>query len=325
MNRRQYLQTTLTGALSLIVPKMAFPAMQLLDAKIRFGLIADLHQDLIHDGLDRMQAFAKAMKKERPDATIQMGDFAHPSTKNQAVISLFNQTSCMPLHVIGNHDTDGGHTKQQCLDVWGMPARYYQQQVKGVLLLVLDGNEPGSPGHRGGYASYIGPEQRAWLRESLTTATGPVIVVSHQPLAGPIAVDDAPEVQAILSEFASKILLALNGHSHIDYLLRINQVSYLHVNSAAYFWVGDRFKHATYPPGISSKYPVASLSCPYRESLFATLTIDPANNTIAIQGRATEWVGPSPTQLGLDAYPYLHTGEEIAPHIRPRVIERVGG
>ncbi|MBK8657198.1 MAG: metallophosphoesterase [Haliscomenobacter sp.] len=121
MNRRQYLQTTLTGALSLIVPKMAFPAMQLLDAKIRFGLIADLHQDLIHDGLDRMQAFAKAMKKERPDATIQMGDFAHPSTKNQAVISLFNQTSCMPLHVIGNHDTDGGHTKQQCLDVWGCP------------------------------------------------------------------------------------------------------------------------------------------------------------------------------------------------------------
>lgn len=83
MNRRQYLQTTLTGALSLIVPKMAFPAMQLLDAKIRFGLIADLHQDLIHDGLDRMQAFAKAMKKNGPMPRSRWATLPTPAPKTR--------------------------------------------------------------------------------------------------------------------------------------------------------------------------------------------------------------------------------------------------
>ena len=179
------------------------------------------------------------MRREKPHATVQLGDFALPKPENQEVVDLFNQSSAMPLHVIGNHDMDNGHTKAQCLAAWGMPARYYAKDVQGIRLLILDGNETGSPRYKGGYTSYIGPEQRAWLREELAQAKGPAIVISHQPLAGPLAVDDALEIQEILGEFADKVLLAINGHSHLDYLLRIRRVPYLHLNSASYYWVGE--------------------------------------------------------------------------------------
>ena len=32
---------------------------------------------------------------------------------------------------------------------------------------MLDGNDRGSPRHRGGYPIYVGPEQVTWLKEEL--------------------------------------------------------------------------------------------------------------------------------------------------------------
>ena len=322
MNRRQHLQTLLSGSIVFLLPEAVRAAAIRLDTTVTLGLITDLHQDLIHDGPERLQAFLKAMKKEKPDATVQLGDFALPKAANQSVIAQFNQSSALPLHVLGNHDTDSGHTKAQCLSAWGMPAPYYAKDVQGIRLLVLDGNEPGSPRYKGGYPSFIGPEQRNWLREELARTNSPVIVLSHQPLAGPLAVDDASEVQAILAAFPKNVLLAINGHSHVDYLLRVQGIPYLHLNSASYYWVGERFKHANYSADIMEKYPFAALTCPYRDSLFATLTLDPANKTLQLKGTQSAWVGPSPAQLGLDPYPELLPGEHIAPHIRQRDLER---
>lgn len=321
INRRQYLQSFLSGGLVLLLPEIVRTAVGRLDSEVKLGLITDLHQDLIHDGAERMGRFVKAMKNEHPDATIQLGDFAIPKEVNQPIVSLFSKSSQMPLHVLGNHDMDSGFTKAQCIAAWGMPARYYAKDVKGIRLLVLDGNETGSPKYKGGYASYIGAEQRNWLREELALATGLVIVLSHQPLAGPLAVDDAEEVQRILGEFPKKVLLAINGHSHVDYLTRIQGIPYLHLNSASYFWVGEKHRHATYSAEIMEKYPFAALTCPYRDSLFAVLTVDPANEVIRLKGRQSSWVGPSPAQLGSEPYPDLLPGGEIAAHIRHRNIE----
>lgn len=321
INRRQYLQTCFSGSLVLLLPKTVRTAFYRLDGPVKLGLITDLHQDLIHDGLQRLRGFIDAMKEARPDATVQLGDFAMPKAENEPIISLFNQSSRVPLHVIGNHDTDSGFTKAQCIAAWGMPARYYAKDVEGIRLLVLDGNETGSPKFKGGYASYIGVEQRNWLREELASAIGPVIVLSHQPLAGPLAVDDAAEVQRILSEFPKKVLLAINGHSHVDYLMRIERIPYLHLNSASYYWVGEKYRHATYSAEIMEKYPFAALTCPYRDSLFAELTVDPANQVIRLEGRQSSWVGSSPGQLGYDPFPDLVPGEHIAAHIRQRDLE----
>ncbi|GIT30818.1 MAG: hypothetical protein Ct9H300mP1_28640 [Planctomycetaceae bacterium] len=92
---------------------MTSAAIGRLEKPVRIGLIADLHHDVMHDGLARTAAFVKAMAARRPDAIMQLGDFAYPNANNKKVINLFNGAHKRSLHVIGNHDTDSGHTKKK--------------------------------------------------------------------------------------------------------------------------------------------------------------------------------------------------------------------
>lgn len=319
--RRQFISRSLhlAGGLCLSLPA---GRLTRLDDPITLGLITDLHQDIMHDGWSRLKVFVDAMQAERPQAILQLGDFAVPRPENQAVIDLFNQAHPYAFHVLGNHDLDFGHTKAQCLATWRMPARYYAQVIAGLRVVILDGNDPGSPAHQGGYPSYIGPEQMQWLQNQLAEALEPILIVSHQPLAGTYPMDNAAEVQALLSRYAQKIILAINGHTHIDDVLEVGGVIYLHVNSASYVWVGESFKHDSYAQDILSAHPYIANTCPYAESLFTSLTIHPRQNTIHIKGRATTWVGPSPAEIRANTFPGLVVGEQIAPHIRPRVLQR---
>jgi Icc protein len=323
LTRRGLLRAAAAASTAFALPTITAAAAERLEKPVRIGLIADLHHDVMHDGLARTAAFVKAMAARRPDAIMQLGDFAYPNTSNKAVIDLFNGAHERPLHVIGNHDTDSGHTKKQCLDIWGMTGRYYAQVIGGLRLLVLDGNDRGSPTYKGGYPSYVGKEQTKWLKEQLASQEGPVIVVSHQPLAGAWAVDNAKEIQGILGEASDKVLLAINGHSHIDDVLRYKKVTYMHVNSASYQWVGGSHLHDSYSKDIHAKHPFISYTCPYRDPLFATLTVDPKSLTIRVEGRKSEWVGPSPAELGADQDPTLTDGEQIAPRIRDRQVKRI--
>ena len=322
-SRRGLLRAAATTTAALTLPKIAAAAVARLEKPVRLGLIADLHHDVMHDGLVRTGTFVKEMAAQAPDAILQMGDFAYPNAANKEVIDLFNGAHERSLHVIGNHDTDSGHTAQQCLDIWGMTGRYYAQNIGGLWLLVLDGNDRGSPTHKGGYPSFVGKEQTRWLKEQLAQLPGPIIVVSHQPLAGAWAVDNAQEIQDILGAAADKVLLAINGHSHIDAVLRYQKVTYMHVNSASYQWVGGKYLHDSYSKDIHARYPFIAYTCPYRDALFAMLTVDPNSLTIRVAGRQSAWVGPSPAELGADPDPTLTDGEQIAPRIRDRQVTRI--
>ena len=214
--RRDFLRTIGIAATSVSLPPILTASLRRLENPVRIGMIADLHQDVMHDGEKRLDAFLKEMAKTRPDAIMQLGDFAYPNKKNRSVIGKFNKAHQHSLHVIGNHDTDSGHTQKQCFDVWGMTGRYYSYDVGGLKFLVLDGNDKGSPTHKGGYPSFVGKEQIGWLKEQIRKLDGPIVVVSHQPLAGSSAVDNAKEIQEILSKHAEKVVIAINGHTHID-------------------------------------------------------------------------------------------------------------
>ncbi len=323
MTRRRFLRAATATSMALTLPHVSAATLGPLKKPVRIGMIADLHQDVMHDGIARMEAFLEAMATQCPDAIMQLGDFAYPNTNNRQVIEMFNQGHERSLHVIGNHDTDAGYTKQQCLDVWGMPGRYSARNIEGLQLLILDGNDGGSPTHKGGYPSYVGQEQAMWLKEQLATLDGPVIVASHQPLAGAWAVDNAEEIQTILGAAADKVLLVMNGHSHLDDVLRIQGVTYWHVNSASYQWVGSAHKHESYAKDVHARYPWISHTCPYRDSLFAMLTVDPQSLTLHVEGRRSQWVGKSPAELGRDLDAKLTHGEQIAPRIRDRRILRV--
>ena len=322
VTRRAFFTKAGSAACALTFPVVSKAAAGKISKPVRLGLIADLHQDVMHDGPKRLVRFLDAMKAQSPDAIVQLGDFAVPAPKNQPLIDRFNSAHSRAFHVLGNHDIDGGYTTQQVLDAWSMPSTYYTAEVNGLRLIVLDGNEPPAD-HQSGYPAHIGSQQAAWLKQELESDNRPTVVFSHQPLAGPWCIDNAQEIQQILSTYSDRVLLALNGHSHIDLMSRIDKVNYLHVNSASYVWVNSQYKHQNYPPEVLAKYPKLASACPYREALFTTLTFDPENNQVQIAPCHTDWVGPSPAQVGRDKHPQLTDGEEIAPRIRARTLTRI--
>jgi Icc protein len=323
VTRRSFITTAVIATACLKIPASAMNIAKRPNKPLTIGIITDLHHDIMHDGEKRLGTFLNRMKKVKPDAILQMGDFAYPAEKNRDVINMFNNAHPVRMHVIGNHDTDGGHTPQQCLDYFGMPSTYYTQKIGGVWFIVLNGNEKGSPAHKGGYPCYIGPEQVAWLKQKLAEITEPIIIISHQPLAGEFAVDNADEIQDILSGASDKILLAINGHTHVNCILRKKDISYLHINSASYFWVGDKYTHETYSPDIIKGHPFISKTCPYKDALFTTMHIDPDTLDITFDGINSEWVGKSPAALGYDEMGSLTIGEGIAPKINDREILKV--
>lgn len=320
INRRGFITGMLATGIILQIPRTALAMFPSKVKLIKAGLITDLHHDVMHNGRERLQTFLSHMKKINPDFIMQMGDFAYPNDKNKGLIDEFNNAHQVPLHVIGNHDTDSGHTKTQCLSYWKMPARYYTKEIGGVCFIILDGNDKGSPTHKGGYPSYINDEQKTWLQQQLKQINKPIVIISHQPLAGALAVDNAEEIREMLSASSDKILVAINGHTHIDCHLLINKVNYVHVNSASYFWVGGKYKHNSYPEEIHKSHEWIAYTCPYEDALFTTLTINPASGRIHIEGRKSSWVGQSPEQLSYIDGAEILPGKEIVPLISKRKI-----
>ena len=316
-SRRDFFRSTGVVATSILLPRQVMARLSKIKKPIKLGMIADLHQDVMHDGSARLKVFLDAMKEEKPDALVQLGDFAYPTKKNEVVAKAFEKAHPRALHVLGNHEIDGGHTFDQVAKLWGMKGRYYTENVNGLDLVVLDCNEK-PKNHKRGYPKHIGQKQLEWLEKELKTLKGPILVISHQPLAGPGSIDNAGEVQALLNAAADKVLLAVNGHTHIDHVARAGKISYLHVNSASYKWVGGSHRNKSYPPEVHSKFRWVEYTCPYRDSLFATLTIDPDNGRIEVKGRESQWVGESPSQLAIPTKYGLTNGKEICPKIRSR-------
>ncbi|MCP4170702.1 MAG: hypothetical protein GY758_08025 [Fuerstiella sp.] len=321
-SRRDFLRTTGAVGTSIILPRQVMACLGRLKKSISLGMIADLHQDVMHDGPARLKAFLDAMKEEKPDALLQLGDFAYPTKTNEAVTRAFENAHPRTLHVLGNHEIDDGHSFDEVAQLWGMKGRYYTENVNGLDLIVLDGNEKPN-NHKGGYPAHIGGQQLEWLAKQLKTLKGPILVICHQPLAGPSSIDNAKAVQPLLDSAADKVLLAVNGHTHIDHVARVGRISYLHVNSASYKWVGGSYRNKSYPAEVHSRFRWIEYTCPYRDSLFTTLTIDPISGRIDVKGRESQWVGKSPSQLGIPAKPDLADGKEICPRIRSRQLEPV--
>ena len=318
LDRRSFIKSTLLTSCSFLLPQAILDLWAGEEQSLRLGLITDLHKDIIHDADLRLQTFLDTLKGAPPHAKIQLGDFAIPKKENQPFIDLFNQGPIPSLHVMGNHDLDEGYTKEQVIQTFGMPAAYYAQVIQGIRILVLNGNDPGSPKSTAGYASYIGKAQQDWLNQELTNSKEPVLIFSHQPIAGIYTIDNAAEIQALLSAHASKIILAINGHAHVDQFLKVGGVSYLHLNSASYYWVGEKHSHLSMDAATHVAYPSLSRTCPYAEVLFGILNLDRKEGKLTLTGRKSSWIGPSPLELG---YSILSKAEQEL-YLQPRISDR---
>ena len=58
---------------------------------VRFGVMTDVHKDVIHDADQRLEVFINRMTQLRPDFVIQLGDFCIPIPENQAFLEIWKR------------------------------------------------------------------------------------------------------------------------------------------------------------------------------------------------------------------------------------------
>ncbi|MET2984444.1 metallophosphoesterase [Aureibaculum conchae] len=314
-SRRDFLKLSSLAGAAMVLPINLFSS-NLGRGNIEIGIIADVHQDVMHDGEKRLQAFINVAKKRNPDFIIQMGDFCRPYDYNKPFLNIWNEFLGEKHHVIGNHDMDGGFSRDQVRAYWNMPSNYYSFDKQGVHFIILDGNDQ-NPKPWSGYKRYIGKEQQEWLIEDLKKTNKPTVVFSHQSLeleeTGGVA--NFKEIQEIFENANSKagfkkVMCCLSGHHHTDFMTKINDIYYVQINSASYYWVGGDYKRIRYSTAIDKTHEYIKYTIPYKESLFTFMTIK--NSKIIIESRKTEFVGPGPDDLGM---PKRHPHEPIVPTI----------
>jgi predicted phosphodiesterase len=295
------MKASLKYSVSLLFCILTFPAFaQEKHLPLKIGIIADVHKDLMHDADLRLTSFISEMKQLYPDFIIQLGDFCQPKEHNRAFLSIWDTYPGRRLHVVGNHDTDGGFTKDSTLAFLGSPASYFSFDLKGFHFIILDGNEVNpSPDKTPGYPRFIGKEQLIWLRLDLAMSHFPTIVFSHQPLL--TGLDNSADVFSLLKSSGSlnpkgKVIACFNGHDHANQAKLVDGIWFIEINSMSYDWLGEAFAHKSYPDSIHQKYPYIQYTAPYRDPLWAVVEFD-SKGEIRITGRKSDFVGPSPQDL----------------------------
>lgn len=287
---------------------------------LRFGLAADVHKDIIHDADQRLTHFIERMQKARVEFIMQMGDFCIPHEKNRPFLDIFNRFEGPRYHMLGNHDMDGGFTRAQTMAYWGMRKKYYSFDAGEYHFVVLDGNDK-KKDPAPGYARYVGRPQREWLKADLNSTSLPTFVFSHQSLENPHGVENRAEVRTILEQANdragwTKVVAAMSGHHHIDYLKAINGIHYVQINSMSYYWVGGKYTHERFDAAIEKANPYLKYTVPYKDPLFALVTIHPEGR-FEIKGVRSSYIAPSPAEL---AFPDRGEGNRSSPNISDRRI-----
>lgn len=303
MQRRDFLK----GMASLTVAPLCSSLARAADSvsgPLRFGIIADIHKDIMHDADERLSQFVQVMKEAKVDFVIQIGDFCVPKEENRKFLEIFRSYPGPQFHVIGNHDTDGGYRREQTVEYYGMPARYYSWEQGGFHFVVLDGNDRPED-HQGGYPRFIAEDQAEWLKSTIEGSCKPTIVFSHQSLEREDrgGVQNGSEIRQILEAENcragfKKILACFSGHHHRDYLRTLSGIHYSQINSASYFWVGGNYQKIRYSEAIDQKYPYIKYTTPYKDPVFGLVTVDLDRKELSITGRQSEFVGPAPWELG---------------------------
>ncbi len=316
MKRRDFVIKALKGSVIASIP-LSLSSFNLKNKKVEIGIVTDVHQDIIHDGFSRLSFFINAMKKRSPDFIIQLGDFSLPREQNQPFIDKWNSFNGPKYHVLGNHDMrDFGYKKEETMKWWEMEKRYYSFDYNNFHFIVLDGNDK-NPRPWNGYNRYIGSKQKLWLKDDLKKTLKPTIVFSHQSLEAKGGVKNRKEIRNILENSInksdhSKVVACLSGHHHTDYVKSINKIPYIQINSMSYKWVGDKFQYKRFSPQIEEAFPNVSKTCPYKEPLYAVLTLDSEKELLNIEGRKTSFISPSPNELKIP------DAEKINPTISER-------
>lgn len=315
MERRKFLNQFGGGAVATIFPQtlLSFTPNIVEDNEskpLNFGLVADVHKDLMPDANERLEKFIKEAQRRKVDFIIQLRDFCMADSKNLDFFSIWETFKGPKYHVLGNHDMDR-HSKSQMLDFWGMPKTYYSYDFSGFHFVVLDANFLRQDGKfidyekanfyiDDDYRTYIDNEQIEWFKADLEETKLPTIVFSHQSLWHyQWGVKNRLTLQKIMEAQKEKVICCMNGHNHIDFHHHQNGIDYIEINSMSYQWMQDKFKNSErYPKALYEQYKWLPNIAPYKDPLYAFASLNP-KGTMTIEGVKSQWISPTPYELGM--------------------------
>jgi len=307
--------------------------------KVKFGVFADMHIDIMHDCEERLAIFLEECRKENVDFIIHLGDFVYPSNglkctckpertpanvkdalenpcyvNKDKMLEMYNGFEKPAYHVLGNHDCDMC-TKEQMLAYTGAPGNYYSFDCGGFHFVALDSNNMKLNGEFVSYANgnyfdqnggtgifpYLTDPQLEWLEKDLQQAKGPAILFSHYRLCkGNYCVYDQEKLREIIAKAPHGVMMGINGHDHTDTLFKVDNTWFWGVNSMSNCWLGTKFVcEGRYGKEIDEKFKSIRYVAPYKDPVYAIVTLD--ENGASIKGTKSDYVGPSPEEMGVYA------------------------
>ncbi|MCT4645084.1 MAG: metallophosphoesterase [Carboxylicivirga sp.] len=313
MKRRDFVKniSMLAGGVALSYPVLANTNGK---GTIKFGISTDIHNDIIHDGEERLTQYLTEMKTQKVDFVIDLGDFCHPVKESVKFAEIWKASPLEKYNVLGNHDMDLG-TKNDFMHFVGMEKRYYSFDKGDFHFIVLDPNNLHIDGSYIPYANanfykpgeqraHVDPEQLEWLKSDLAGTDKVCIVFSHQSFENKGACQNQNKVRAIFEKANEeagfkKVVAAFSGHDHTDYAREINGIHYVQINSMSYKWVGNKYKYPErFSKEINKKRPNIDKTIPYKDPLFACVTIGAGK--IIVYGVKSSFIKPGPQELGMD-------------------------
>ena len=292
---------------------------------IRIGMCSDVHLPTMHDSEKRISSFIDSMIIAKPDFIIELGDFGIPSEKYASYFDIWNSFPGPKFHVIGNHEMDGGTSLEEAVSYRKMKSSHYTFSKNGFKFIVLDGNDKKELNQKG-YRSYIGSKQLSWLQEELKNAEDPIVIFSHQGIGTDpntpgerYSVENSIEVRKIFEDHnktnkSKKIICCFNGHTHHDFVEEIKGIWYITINSMSYKWLGEEYGQIRYNEDVDKEYKWIKFTAPYKDPLYTIVEIS-TEGYIKMSGKKSEYVGPSPWELG---YP-----EHLRQFVKPQITERL--
>lgn len=297
----------------ILLPYFSFAKTQLIDCgkSVKFAVISDIHNDIMHDGPKRLNVFLEDAIKNQVDFIIDLGDFCMVKEKNRYIVNLWNSFPEDKYHVLGNHDMDNCN-KVQYQMFTGIENRYYSFEKGDLKFIVLDANNLYSDGkyipyEYGNYyvdrskREFIDPEQIEWLKKEIRYTDKKCIIFSHQSLEN--TVGNREEVRRILEEENKlagfkKVVAAFSGHDHTNYEKVINGIVYIQINSASNQWVGEEYKcESRFSKEINASHPSLKFVIPWEESIYAIVTID--SEGLELKGKESKFVSPTPEEMNI--------------------------
>lgn len=321
MKRRQFINHLGMGAATTMLPYTLLSCMSSnkgSSKKTTFGIVTDVHKDLMPDANERLETFIEEAQKRNVDFIIQMGDFCFGETKNKSFLNIWERFKGPKYHILGNHDMDRD-SKPEIMDFWGMQKPYYAFDFNGFHFVVLDAN---FLYHDGSFIDYknanfyvdsslrafVNDEQIEWFKADLEATQLPTLVFSHQSLWHDV--NNRVVLQGIMETQAHKVICALNGHDHTDCHHKKNNIDYIGINSMSYQWFQEYTSTERFSKALYEQYGNLHHLAGYVDPLYAFATIDP-EGVFKIEGVKSEWMPPSPYSLG--AMP--NKNDENAPKI----------